>query len=100
MVTESTPQGKQTDYLVFEAPDKLGGYVQSGNKRTYVYVIGDTEYQSLTVSAGHLHQEPGVLPAAEPGGRRRSSTRPTTTCGTLTTAKNIQQTTGTPTRSP
>ena len=49
VVTESTPQGKQTDYLVFEAPDKLGGYVESGNKRTYVYVIGDTEYQSLTV---------------------------------------------------
>ena len=49
VVTESTPQGKQTDYLVFEAPDKLGGYVESGNKRTYVYVIGNTEYQSLTV---------------------------------------------------
>ncbi len=51
VVTESTPQGKQTDYLVFEAPDKLGGYVESGSKRTYVYVIGDTEYQSLTVSS-------------------------------------------------
>ncbi len=51
VVTESTPQGKQTDYLVFEAPDKLGGYVESGTKRTYVYVIGDTEYQSLTVSS-------------------------------------------------
>jgi hypothetical protein len=25
--------------------------VESGDKRTYVYVIGDTEYQSLTVSS-------------------------------------------------
>jgi hypothetical protein len=51
VVTESTPQGKQTDYLVYQAPDRLGGYVQSGNKRTYVYVIGTEEYQSLTVAA-------------------------------------------------
>jgi hypothetical protein len=51
VVTESTPQGKQTDYLVYQAPDRLGGYIQSGSHRTYVYVIGDVEYQSLTVSA-------------------------------------------------
>ena len=51
VVTESTAQGKQTDYLVYQAPDRLGGYVQSGNKRTYVYVIGTEEYQSLTVAA-------------------------------------------------
>ena len=42
VLTESTPQGKQADYLVFQAPDRLGGYVQSGTKRTYVYVIGNT----------------------------------------------------------
>ena len=41
VVKETTPQGKQTDYLVYQAPDRLGGYVQSGNKRTYVYVIGN-----------------------------------------------------------
>ena len=40
VLTESTPQGKQTDYLVYQAPDRLGGYIQSGTKRTYVYVIG------------------------------------------------------------
>jgi hypothetical protein len=51
VVTEATSQGTQTDYLTFEAPDKLGGYVESGSKRTYVYVIGSVEYQSLTVSA-------------------------------------------------
>jgi hypothetical protein len=52
VLNESTPQGKQTDYLVFQAPDRLGGYIQSGTKRTYVYVIGKWEYQSLTVAAG------------------------------------------------
>jgi hypothetical protein len=51
VVNESTAQGKQTDYLVYQAPDRLGGYIQSGNKRTYVYVIGTEEYQSLTVAA-------------------------------------------------
>jgi hypothetical protein len=51
VVLESTAQGKQADYLVYQAPDRLGGYIQSGNKRTYVYVIGSEEYQSLTVTA-------------------------------------------------
>jgi len=51
VVTESTAQGTQTDYLTYQAPDKLGGYVENGSKRTYVYVIGSVEYQSLTVSA-------------------------------------------------
>jgi hypothetical protein len=58
VLNEDTPQGKQTDYLVFQAPDRLGGYIQSGSKRTYVYVIGKAEYQSLTVanntSTSHL----------------------------------------------
>lgn len=52
VLNENTPQGKQTDYLVYQAPDRLGGYIQSGTKRTYVYVIGKWEYQSLTVAAG------------------------------------------------
>jgi len=51
VVSESTPQGTQTDFLVYQAPDKLGGYIQSGNRRTYVYVIGNKEYQSITVTA-------------------------------------------------
>jgi hypothetical protein len=58
VLDESTPQGQQTDYLVYQAPDRLGGYIQSGAKRTYVYVIGKFEYQSLTVannaSTAHL----------------------------------------------
>jgi hypothetical protein len=51
VLNETTPQGKQTDYLVYQAPDRLGGYIQNGTKRTYVYVIGKYEYQSLTVAA-------------------------------------------------
>ena len=38
-VTEKTPQGNQTDQLVWQAPNRLGGYIQSGNKRSYVYVL-------------------------------------------------------------
>jgi hypothetical protein len=52
VLNETTPQGKQTDYLTYQAPDRLGGYIQSGTRRTYVYVIGTSEYQSLTVAAG------------------------------------------------
>ena len=57
-------QGKQTDYLEYQAPDRLGGYIQSGNRRTYVYVIGTYEYQSLTVAAGASTDAPGLLPAS------------------------------------
>jgi hypothetical protein len=49
-VVEKTPNGNQTENLVYQAPDRLGGYIQSGNKRTYVVVIGSVLYQSLTVS--------------------------------------------------
>ena len=52
VLVQNTSQGKQTDYLVWQAPDRLGGYIQSGNRRSYVYVIGAYEYQSLTVAAG------------------------------------------------
>ena len=66
VVSETTPQGTQTDYLVYQAPDKLGGYIQSGNRRTYVYVIGNKEYQSITVTANTPDQAPGFLRAAQP----------------------------------
>jgi len=51
VLTENTAQGQQSDYLTFQSPDRLGGYIQSGDKRTYVVVIGNVEYQSVTVSA-------------------------------------------------
>ena len=50
VVSENAPQGKQTDHLKYQAPDRLGGYIQSGSKRTYVYVIGSTQYQSQAVT--------------------------------------------------
>lgn len=56
VLVENTPQGKQSDYLTFQSPDRLGGYIQSGTRRTYVYVIGAYQYQSLTVPAGTLPQ--------------------------------------------
>src|ERR1700722_10016098 len=49
--TEVASAGKETEFLVFQAPDRIGGYQQSGNKRTYVYVIGKVAYESLTVAA-------------------------------------------------
>lgn len=49
LLAESTPQGKQNVHLKYQAPDRLGGYVESGSKRTYIYVIGTTQYQSQTV---------------------------------------------------
>jgi hypothetical protein len=52
VLVENTSRGSQTDNLVFQSPDRLGGYIQSGNRRTYVYVIGSTQYQSVTVLAG------------------------------------------------
>jgi hypothetical protein len=54
MLKESTAQGKETFSLVSQGPDRLGGYLQSGNKRTYVYVIGSEEYQSITVPANKI----------------------------------------------
>jgi hypothetical protein len=50
--TEVLPQGKETDYLTYQAPSTVGGYVVDGNKRRYVYIIGGVEYQSVTVPNG------------------------------------------------
>ncbi|MGH9080588.1 MAG: hypothetical protein ACRDYE_11045 [Acidimicrobiales bacterium] len=52
VLVERASQGRQSEYLVWQAPDRLGGYIQSGNRRSYVYVIGSNQYQSLTVLAG------------------------------------------------
>ncbi len=51
-VSESTPQGSQTLHFVYQAPDRLGGYVQSGRLRSYVYIIGTSGYRAITVPAG------------------------------------------------
>ncbi len=49
VLNQTTPQGGQSDHLRYQAPDRLGGYIQRGSMRTYVYVIGNTEYQSQAV---------------------------------------------------
>jgi hypothetical protein len=67
--SEVASVGKQSESLVFQSPDRIGGYQQSGNKRTYVYVIGHVAYESLTVAAGastaHLTFYRQPLPAGE-----------------------------------
>ncbi len=52
VASETTPQGSETAYLTYQAPDRLGGFVQSGKRRTYIVFIGDYEYQSVTVNVG------------------------------------------------
>ena len=70
VLNTTSPNGTQTLHLVFQAPDRLGGYAVNGNRRTYIYIIGPYEYQSLTVpntaSDKHLvfYRQPG-RPAAQ-----------------------------------
>ncbi len=46
-----TAVGTETGYLTYQAPDRLGGYVEiSQNQRSYIYVLGSYEYQSITVT--------------------------------------------------
>lgn len=46
-----TTQSNQTEHLVFESPDKLGGYLERGSRRQYVFILGDTVYQSSVASS-------------------------------------------------
>jgi len=50
-LVETTPQGNQTALLVYQAPDRLGGSLESAGRRTYLVIIGSTEYISVTQSA-------------------------------------------------
>ena len=47
-LTESTPQGNQTADLVYQAPNRLGGWLTSAGHRTYLVIIGGTEYIGTT----------------------------------------------------
>jgi hypothetical protein len=47
-LAERTPQGDQTAYLNYQAPDRLGGWLESSGRRTYLVIIGSTEYISVT----------------------------------------------------
>jgi hypothetical protein len=46
-LVERTPQGNQSATLVYQAPDRLGGWLQSATGRTYLVIIGSTEYVSV-----------------------------------------------------
>jgi hypothetical protein len=45
-----TGTSAQTQYLVYQSSDRIGGYVDTGGKRVYVAVIGSLEYTSTKVS--------------------------------------------------
>jgi len=47
-LAEKTPQGNQTASLSYQAPDRLGGWLDSVGRRTYLVIIGTTEYISVT----------------------------------------------------
>jgi hypothetical protein len=47
VLSESTNQGNQTGHLVYQAPDRLGGYLDSAGHRMFLVIIGSTEYLSV-----------------------------------------------------
>jgi len=49
-LVENTPQGTEHVSLVFQAPDRLGGWLITAKRKTYVYIIGNTEYVAVTRS--------------------------------------------------
>lgn len=50
--TETVVEGSETGYFTYQAPDRLGGYVENAGRKTYRYIQGSTEYSSVTVSKG------------------------------------------------
>jgi hypothetical protein len=49
-LVEHTPQGNQTATFVYQAPDRLAGWIRSPAGQIYVVVIGATEYAGATQS--------------------------------------------------
>ena len=50
-LVEKTPQGNQTASLVFQSPDRLGGWLLSAGRKTYLYIIGTKEYIAVSQKA-------------------------------------------------
>ncbi len=50
-LVEKTPQGNESASLVYQAPDRLGGWLESEGRRTYLVIIGSTEYVSVPRTA-------------------------------------------------
>ena len=49
-LSQVSPQGSQTAKVVYQAPDRLGGWIQSAGRRTHLVIIGSTEYVSVSAS--------------------------------------------------
>jgi hypothetical protein len=47
-LTEKTPQGNQHANLVFQSPDRLGGWLRSSGRKTYLFIIGTKEFIAVT----------------------------------------------------
>ena len=60
-LVEKTPQGSQTANLVFEAPDRLGGSLESAGRRTYLVIIGSTEIFGVWIHSTSLLSSPGLM---------------------------------------
>jgi len=56
-LVEKTPQGNQTANLVYQAPDRLGGWLESAGRRTYLVIIGSKEYISVTRPASSANKQ-------------------------------------------
>lgn len=50
-LTEKTLQGNQQANLVFQSPDRLGGWLLSSGHKTYLFIIGTKEFIAVTRSA-------------------------------------------------
>ena len=48
---EKTAQGSQQAHLVFQSPDRLGGWLRSSGRKTYLFIIGTKEFIAVTRSA-------------------------------------------------
>ena len=48
---EKTAQGSQQAQLVFQSPDRLGGWLSSSSRKTYLFIIGTKEFIAVTRSA-------------------------------------------------
>jgi hypothetical protein len=83
VIYQNTSQGQQTSYLVYRAPDRLGGYIQAGSRRSYVFSIGTSYYQSLTVPKNtppknltfYRQDNPGGVASVDPAQNLRYATQ-------------------------
>jgi hypothetical protein len=70
VATEQMQQGagSETAYVTYQAPDRLGGYVEASGKRTYIYFIGQYEYRTLPLSPRASTRHLTLYRQAVPGG--------------------------------